>query len=108
MSTHRDDIAADLPAVLYNTDEYAESATYNTAGGSALPVSLLPMDGESAVYDHLQLDASEQAVKIIKTDVSTVTLRKDTIDRADGSTWRVIEYAALNAFEYVLGLQKEV
>ena len=104
---HRDDIASDLAGVIYGTDEYAEPVTYTPAAGDAISTSLLPLEGASELYNHLQTDQLEWAVKIPRADVSSVKVRQDTITQADGTVWRVVAHDALNSWEWVLGLVKE-
>jgi len=42
--TFKDQLAADLASVFFNTDEFAEAATYTPSGGAAKTIGMIPDD----------------------------------------------------------------
>jgi hypothetical protein len=87
--TLKTQIAADLPSVFFNTDDFADAATYTPVSGDAVSCSvfvdhdvLIQADGYDATYATLGT-----TITALVADVGTVN-RLDTF-LVDGTTYTV-------------------
>lgn len=88
--TLKDQIAADLAAVFYATDDFADAGTYTPVGGS--PVACTVLVNHDVL---IQADGYDVSVATLGTTISAMVAevgtpaRGDTIALASGTTYTV-------------------
>lgn len=89
--TLKDQIAADLTAVFFNSDEFGESATYTSSGGVAKTITICFGDEDLAA----QTPAPPGDTMIIMVQYTdALTPRKGDTFTIDGVTWNLDRIAA--------------
>ena len=116
MSLLADQIQSDLETVFFNTDDFAETViytpassgvpkairaiiNYGDAGGLQYESAALPSDGYTVVLtcernsrpDFVNGQTRQTAYVMIMLSDIPVPKYRDTIELADGTTWKVVE-----------------
>lgn len=78
--TLKTDIADDLGEHHFNTDEFAQTVTYNGSGIPGVVAGSGTEEDANSVYDYLEIE-------LRVSDITTITYRTDTLIY-DGDTWR--------------------
>lgn len=101
MSSFKDQLAADLEAVFYNDEDFAESVSYTPHGGTAKTVKKLVTYGEGdeagqewRVPDTYGVNATIQVMTFGEYGLATVT-NQDKL-QIEGRTWCVVGAHKIN------------
>lgn len=106
MTTFKEQMAADLASVFYNTDDFAESVVYAPAGKSPKTIKAIITYGEGDEYRGANSYGVKATMTCMVSDVSQPT-NKDTVS-IDGVTWGVVGANKINdGLEWKIELNKD-
>jgi len=101
--TLKADILTDLDDVFYDTDEFAETATYTPSGGAAVPVTIIPEEMDPSIMSDAP-PGDERIIRVKTSDVSNPQ-RGDAFV-IDTETWYLKANLGINGGETRLSLTR--